>query len=97
MLTNLYHIPGPKSGVLLTLHLGACTQQPHGLLLLLNTMCDQMGEIMTLFLCPDFLKIDTLLLCLTLAYIPIYCVSSGTRVYDEYHKDKNDGVQTKYF
>ena len=62
-----------------------------------DTMCDRKGEIMTLFLCPDFLKINTLLLCLTLAYIPIYCVSSGTHVYDEYHKDKNDGVQTKYF
>ena len=60
-------------------------------------MCDQMGEIMTLFLCPDFLKIDTLLLCLTLAYIPIYCVSSEIHVYDENRKNKNDGVQTKYF
>ena len=59
-------------------------------------MCDQRGEIMTLFLCPDFLQIDTLLLCLTLAYIPIYCVSSEIQVNDEYRMDKNDDAQTKY-
>ena len=31
-----------------------------------DTMCDRRGEIMTLFLCPDLLLIDTLLLCLAL-------------------------------
>ena len=57
-----------------------------------DTMCDQRGEIMTLFLCPDFLQINTLLLCFTLAYIPIYCVGSVIHVYEEYCKDRNDGV-----
>ena len=54
-------------------------------------------EGVTLLLCPDFLQIDTLLLCLTLAYIPIYCVSSEIHVYDEYRMDKKDYVQTEYF
>ena len=50
---------------------------------------------MTLFLCPDLLLIDTLLLCLALEYIPIYCVSRGIYVYDENFEENNDDVQTR--
>ena len=60
-----------------------------------DTMCDRKGEIMTLFLCPDLLLIDTLLLCLALEYIPIYCVSRGIYVYDENFEENNDDVQTR--
>ena len=58
-------------------------------------MCDRRVEIMTLFLCPDLLQIDTLLLCLALEYIPIYCVSRGIYVYDKNFEENNDEVQTR--
>ena len=46
-------------------------------------------------LCPNLLQMDTLLLCLGLEYIPIYCVSRGIYVYDKNFEENNDEVQTR--